>query len=90
MKLILALLLAPLAALHAADSLTATDFRYTPPNLGTGKLPPPLPESTRYVIVNLGTLDPEIGAFSTFPNIAHFQGQLFVTWQNHAKDDRLF
>jgi hypothetical protein len=87
MKLILTLLLAPLATLHAADSLTATDFRYTPPNLGTGKLPPPLPQSTRYVIVNRGSVDPEVGAFSTLPNIAYFKGRLFVTWQNHAKDE---
>jgi hypothetical protein len=87
LTLLTALLLAPLAALHAADGLTAADFRYAPPNLGTGKLPQPLPQSTRYVTVNRGSDDPEIGAFSTLPNIAHFKGRLFVTWQNHAKDE---
>lgn len=81
------LLLAPLATIPAAERVTAADFRYAPPNLGTGKLPPPLPPGTRYVIVNRGTVDPEVGAFSTLPNIAHFQGRLFVTWQNHVKDE---
>jgi len=85
--LLTALLLALLTGIHAADDSTAADFRYAPPNLGTGKLPPPLPESTHYVIVNRGSIDPEVGAFSTLPNIAHFQGRLFVTWQNHVKDE---
>ena len=85
--LLIALLLAPLAALHGAEGLSAADFRYSPPNLGTGRLPPPLLGGTRYVIVNRGNLDPRFGAFSTLPNVAHFQGRLVVTWQNHVKDE---
>lgn len=87
LPLLIALLPVPLAALHAPDGVTAADFRYAPPNLGTGKLPPSLPASTRYVSVNRGSVDPEVGAFSTLPNIAHFQGRLFATWQNHVKDE---
>jgi hypothetical protein len=89
-----ALLLAPLGALHAAETppistpaTSAADFSYSPRNLGTGKLPPSLPPSTRYVTVNRGSDDPEVGAFSTLPNIEHFKGRFFVTWQNHVKDE---
>jgi|GEM_PF-1548321 hypothetical protein len=85
--LLAALLLAPLATLHAADRPGAADFRYAPPNLGTGKLPPSLPMSTRYFTVNRGAPETEVGAFSTLPNVAHFQGRLIVTWQNHVKDE---
>ncbi|MEY3812525.1 MAG: hypothetical protein RL495_472 [Verrucomicrobiota bacterium] len=56
-----ALLLAPLGALHAAETQpvstsapSAADFSYAPPSLGTGKLPPPLPETTRYITVHRG------------------------------------
>ena len=92
--LLTALLLAPLAALHAAETqpvstsaTSAADFGYAPPNLGTGTLPPPLPKSTIRVTVNRGSLDPGFGAFCTLPNIAHFHGRLFVTWNNHLKDE---
>ena len=94
LNLLTALLLAPLAALHAAEtqpvSTTATsaaDFSYAPPSLGTGTLPPPLPKSTVRVTVNRGSLAPDFGAFCTLANIAHFHGRLFVTWNNHVKDE---
>jgi hypothetical protein len=92
--LLLAPLAALLAALHAAETqpvstsaTAAADFSYAPPSLGTGTLPPPLPKSTIRVTVNRGSLDPDFGAFCTLPNIAHFHGRLFVTWNIHAKDE---
>ena len=94
LTLLTALLLGPLAALHAAETqpvstsaTSAADFSYAPPSLGTGTLPPPLPKSTIRVTVNRGSLAPGFGAFCTLPNIAHFHGQLFVTWNNHVKDE---
>ena len=94
LPLLTALLLAPLAALHAADTqpvsasaTSAADFSYAPPSLGTGTLPPPLPKSTIRVTVNRGSLDPGFGAFCTLPNIVDFHDRLFVTWNNHLKDE---
>ena len=91
LTVITALLLAPLAALRAAETqpvcASAADFSYAPPNLGTGKLPPALPKSTIRVTVNHGSLDPGFGAFCTLPNIVEFHGRLFVTWNNHLRDE---
>jgi hypothetical protein len=94
LPLLTALLLAPLAALNAAEpqsvstsATSAADFSYAPPSLGTGKLPPSLPKSTISVTVNRGGLDPDFGAFCTLPNIVEFHGRLFVTWNNHLRDE---
>jgi hypothetical protein len=94
LQLLAAFLLAPLPTLHAADApkpsasvTSAADFRYAPPNVGTGKLPPPLPKSTLQVTVNRGSLAPGFGADNTLANIAHFHGRLFVTWNNGLRDE---
>jgi len=65
----------------------AAEFRYSPPNLGTGRLPAPLPPGTRYALVHRGSLDPEVGAFANLPNVASFHGRLIVTWNNHLWDE---
>ncbi|MBM3843431.1 MAG: hypothetical protein FJ397_09260 [Verrucomicrobia bacterium] len=70
----------------AAGSLAA-EFRYSPPNLGTGRLPPPLPPGTRHTLVHRGSADPEVGAFANLPNVAHFHGRLIVTWNSHQWDE---
>jgi hypothetical protein len=87
-----ALLLVPLEALGATETLQppgsiAPEFRYAPPNLGTGRLPPPLPPGTRYAMVHRGSVDPEVGAFANLANVASFHGRLIVTWNNHLWDE---
>ena len=87
-----ALALAPQERLGAAEKPMssgglAAEFRYAPPNLGTGRLPPPLPSGTRYTMVHRGSVDPEVGAFANLPNVASFHGRLIVTWNSHLWDE---
>jgi hypothetical protein len=87
-----ALLLVPLEALGATETpqppgSIAAEFRYAPPNLGTGRLPPPLPPGTRYAMVHRGSVDPEVGAFANLANVAFFHGRLIATWNNHLWDE---
>ena len=65
----------------------AAEFRYAPLHLGTGRLPPALPASTRYTLVHRGSVDPAVGAFANLPNVASFQARLIVTWNSHLWDE---
>lgn len=87
-----ALVVAPPAGLGATETPPSTgslaaEFRYTPPHVGTGRLPPALPPGTRYAVVHRGSVDPEVGAFANLANVESFHGRLIVTWNSHLWDE---